>query len=88
VQWEDDEKDIGYGNTGAWNDFNNYPLEKNAQGQPTPSFSTRHGTTAQIGRIDGSAGRELWTNIKYWAFNTTQANDLWCNPATISTTGH
>jgi prepilin-type N-terminal cleavage/methylation domain-containing protein len=88
VQWEDDEKDIGNNNNGAWNDFTNYPLENNAQGQQVPSFSTRHGTTAQVGRMDGSAQRELWTNIKYWANNTLQANDLWYNPATIGTTGH
>jgi len=88
VQWEDDEKDIGNNNNGAWNDFTNYPLENNAQGVQVPSFSTRHGTTAQVGRVDGSAGRELWTNIKYWALNTTAANDLWYNPATLTPPGN
>ena len=78
LQWENDETVTA---AGQWNDFANFPVES---GQV--SLSRRHGTAAQIGRIDGSAGRELMVNINGWARNTTTPNDLWCNPN--STTGH
>ena len=75
LQWEDDES-----NPGNFGDFASKPLDY------TVSFSQRHGKAAQIGRIDGSAGREVYSQILAWANNTTTSNDLWCNPA--SQNGH
>ena len=80
LQWENDEKNTA---GGAWNDFSNFPLEAG-----NPTFSHRHGKAAQVGRIDGSAGRIPYLQMLSWANATTVANDLWCNPATASTTGH
>ena len=74
LQWENDES-----NPGNFGDFAERPLDY------TISFSQRHGKAAQIGRMDGSAGREPWANIYAWAMSN-KPNDLWCNPA--STTGH
>jgi prepilin-type N-terminal cleavage/methylation domain-containing protein len=78
LQWENDEKNTS---TGAWNDFSNFPIESG-----NPSFSKRHGKSAQVGRMDGSAARETMVHMLAWANNTTTPNDLWYNPA--STTGH
>jgi prepilin-type N-terminal cleavage/methylation domain-containing protein len=56
LQWENDEKNIA---PGAWGDFSNDPAEAIASGSSVvaPCFSQRHGKAAQIGRMDGSAGR-------------------------------
>ena len=78
LQWENDEKNTA---GTAWNDFSNYPLESNQ-----PTFSKRHGNGAQVGRMDGSAGRELMVNMLTWANNNTLPNDLWYNPNTAN--GH
>jgi prepilin-type N-terminal cleavage/methylation domain-containing protein len=74
LQWENDES-----NPGNFGDYANKPYDY------TVCFSQRHGKAAQIGRIDGSAGRELWDNIYAWAMSN-KANDLWWSPA--STSGH
>jgi len=79
LQWENDETQISY-----WNDFSNFPLEGNSGGAPT--FSNRHGTSAQIGRFDGSAARVLMADINTWAHETKAPNDLWCKPT--SANGH
>jgi len=80
LQWENDEKNT---DAGAWGDFANAPLD----GSPLlPTFSKRHGNASQIGRIDGSAGREPYANIIAWAKDSQTPNDLWCNPD--SKTGH
>jgi prepilin-type N-terminal cleavage/methylation domain-containing protein len=79
VQWENDEKQVA---SGFWGDFANKPSENGT----TPSLSQRHGKSAQVGRMDGSAGRELWGNITAWAVSSSKPNDMWCSPA--STTGH
>jgi len=75
LQWENAEN-------GSWNDFSNYPLE------PTYGFSLsdRHGKAGQVGRMDGSAGRETMFKLKAWADDNTTKNDLWCNPN--SANGH
>jgi prepilin-type N-terminal cleavage/methylation domain-containing protein len=79
LQWENDESD---GNIGFWGDFCNKPSET----KPAPSMSQRHGKAAQVGRMDGSANRELWSNIYAWCNHSPlKPNDLWCNP--WSTTG-
>jgi prepilin-type N-terminal cleavage/methylation domain-containing protein len=75
LQWENDES-----NPGNFGDFANKPFDY------TVCFSQRHGKAAQIGRIDGSAGREVYATMAAWALNTTTPNDLWCNPA--SADGH
>jgi prepilin-type N-terminal cleavage/methylation domain-containing protein len=79
LQWENDEKNL---NTGFWGDFANKPLEEGT----TASLSRRHGKSCQVGRMDGSAARELWANINMWANVYNTPNDLWYSPA--STTGH
>jgi prepilin-type N-terminal cleavage/methylation domain-containing protein len=78
IEWENDEQNTA---AGAWNDFSNFPIENNAV-----SISKRHGKAAQVGNVDGSAGRISMVSIVQWANATTLANDLWCNPNT--TTGH
>ncbi len=79
LQWENDEKNTA---SGAWNDFSNFPLES---GKPT--FSLRHGKSAQVGRMDGSAARILSIDMLNWAnAPAVTPNDLWYNPMT--TTGH
>jgi hypothetical protein len=83
LQWENDEKNIA---NVAWNDFSNFPLENNLSGVKVLTFSLRHGKTAQVGRMDGSAARELMANITAWAFNTTTPNDLWYSPNSVN--GH
>jgi|ERR1022692_1315476 prepilin-type N-terminal cleavage/methylation domain-containing protein len=75
LQWENDES-----NPGNFGDFAQRPYDY------TICFSQRHGKVAQIGRMDGSAARELWVNIYAWANNNSKANDLWCDPGFI--TGH
>jgi type II secretory pathway pseudopilin PulG len=81
LQWENDEKNV-YVNSGTWGDFSNYPLEWDASHKTTPSFSRRHGQSAQVGRMDGSAAREPYGNMVSWATDTTARNDLWCSPGT------
>ncbi len=89
LQWENDETlNVSGGN---WADFANQPAEYTYSGSSTvlPDFSQRHGKAAQIGRIDGSAGREIYATMVNWAMNpnfktapaTTPPNDLWCSPA-------
>ena len=75
LQWENDESNP----SGNFGDFSQRPYDY------TICFSRRHGKAAQVGRMDGSAARELWVNIYAWA-NSSKANDLWCSP--YSTTGH
>jgi prepilin-type N-terminal cleavage/methylation domain-containing protein len=78
LQWENDERAL---NIGFWGDFANKPSEDST----TPSMSLRHGKAAQIGRMDGSAARELWANIKTWAIHSPRKpNDLWCNPTSAT----
>jgi prepilin-type N-terminal cleavage/methylation domain-containing protein len=79
LQWENDEKQV---TSGFWGDFANKPWESGTE----PSLSKRHGKAAQVGRMDGSAGREPWVNIVAWAVQSSKPNDMWCSPA--STTGH
>lgn len=74
LEWENDET---HTDVGEWNDFSNYPY------QP---ISQRHGTTAQVGRMDGSAARIPMVDVNAMVANTTDANDMWCNPATAN--GH
>ncbi len=69
LQWENDEKNTA---SGAWNDLSNYPLENN-----NLTFSQRHGKTAQVGRLDGSAARIPMTEMISMARDTTGKNDLW-----------
>jgi prepilin-type N-terminal cleavage/methylation domain-containing protein len=78
LQWENDEKNTA---AGAWGDFANGPIENGKT-----SFSQRHGKASQVGRIDGSAGRELYANMLNWANNNTTPNDLWYSP--LSSNGH
>lgn len=73
LEWENDETDTAQG---QWNDFSNYP------DQP---ISQRHGSTAQIGRMDGSASRDPMIEINAMVASSG-ANDMWCNPATAD--GH
>ena len=83
VQWENRHKG------GNWTDFSNGPMDwdsTSGTGVTSPSFSDRHGNAYQVGRIDGSAGREKKANMDAWARNTTTRNDLWCNPKTVN--GH
>jgi len=81
LQWENDEKNIAQG---AWNDFANFPLE----GNPTKvdTFSKRHGKSGQIGRMDGSAAREVLTKLVAWSNDPGGPNDMWYSPA--SAIGH
>jgi hypothetical protein len=74
LQWENDEKNTA---SGAWNDFSNYPLESGVH-----TFSLRHGKSAQIGRMDGSAARFPMPTMLDMANAAlvTGPNDLWCNP--------
>jgi prepilin-type N-terminal cleavage/methylation domain-containing protein len=78
LQWENDEKNTY---AGAWNDFSNYPVENG-----NLTFSQRHGKSAQVGRMDGSAARIPMVEMIANARNTTTKNDLWYSPT--STTGH
>lgn len=73
LEWENDETDTS---VGTWNDFSNYPY------QP---LSKRHGTAAQVGRMDGSAARIPMVEINSMVADSG-ANDMWCNPATAN--GH
>jgi prepilin-type N-terminal cleavage/methylation domain-containing protein len=85
LQWENDEKNTAPGN---WGDFANAPAEAIASGSSVlkPSFSQRHGKAAQVGRMDGSAGREGYLKMTAWAMDTTTKNDLWYSPMTAN--GH
>ena len=78
LQWENDEKNTS---AGAWNDFSNFPIESGK-----PSFSGRHGKSAQVGRMDGSAARIPMTDMLTWANDNTAPNDLWYSPD--SANGH
>ena len=86
LQWENDETLNPSG--GNWADFANQPAEYIASGSSIerPDFSQRHGKAAQIGRMDGSAGREIYATMVTWAKDTTTKNDLWCAP--VSNNGH
>ena len=86
LEWENDEKNASATYTGAWNDFSNFPLENNPSGVKAPTFSSRHGKSAQVGRMDGSAARILMVDMLQMANNTTAPNDLWYSPA--SANGH
>jgi len=74
LQWENDENNTA---SGAWNDFSNFPMEGNP---PAPTFSTRHGKDAQVGRMDGSAARIRYADMVAMATGNGK-NDLWYNPA-------
>jgi prepilin-type N-terminal cleavage/methylation domain-containing protein len=76
LQWENDENNTDYR---AWNDFSNYPLEN---GKPT--FSSRHGKAAQVGRMDGSAARVTMGDMVAQAGNNKYKNDLWYSPVTAN----
>ena len=86
LQWENNEKLADATHTGGWNDVANFPMEADPTGTKVPSFSTRHGKTAQVGKIDGSAARILKVDMDTMAKDTVTPNDLWYSPA--STTGH
>ena len=80
LMWENQEKEgAGF----SWSDFSNFPLEGGTSDYTgTPTFSQRHGKVSQVGRIDGSAGRELYANMLNWALSAhgSGPNDLWYNP--------
>jgi prepilin-type N-terminal cleavage/methylation domain-containing protein len=78
LQWENDEHNTDYR---AWNDFSNHPLENG-----NPTFSTRHGKAAQVGRMDGSAARVTMADMVAQAKGTIYKNDLWCSP--VNADGH
>lgn len=80
LEWENDEKNTS---GGAWNDFSNYPLEGGSDDYSgAPTFSQRHGKSSQIGRMDGSAARELYANMLSWANSVKGSgpNELYYNP--------
>jgi len=79
LQWENADKS-------NWSDFSNGPKDYDSNQNYTYSFSDRHGKSAQVGRMDGSAGREVYATMKAWADNTTTPNDLWYSP--LTTNGH
>jgi len=79
VQWENCETNVS---SGFWGDWANKPSEE----FPNPSMSERHGSTAQIARLDGSAARELWANIVGWCKEGSVPNDLWYAPGSYN--GH
>jgi prepilin-type N-terminal cleavage/methylation domain-containing protein len=78
LQWENDERNTDYR---AWNDLSNFPLENG-----NPTFSTRHGKAAQVGRMDGSAARVTMADMVAQAKGTTYKNDLWYSP--VNANGH
>jgi prepilin-type N-terminal cleavage/methylation domain-containing protein len=78
LEWENDEKNTS---VGAWNDVANYPVESGAI-----AFSSRHGKSSQIGRMDGGAARIPLADMIANAFDTSNPNDLWYNPN--SANGH
>ena len=82
LQWENNEKNTAYGN---WNDFSNFPLE-GGNGVGNITFSQRHGKSAQVGRMDGSAARIPYAEMVSQALNFTTKNDLWYSP--ITPNGH
>jgi prepilin-type N-terminal cleavage/methylation domain-containing protein len=83
LQWENNEKNV---TSGSWNDFSNYPLQDanggTARGYVPQdiTFSQRHGKAAQVGRLDGSAGRATYADMAAAAFDTSTRNDIWINP--------
>ena len=81
LQWENAENS-------NWSDFSNGPKDYDSAKNYTYSFSNRHGKAGQVGRMDGSAGRETWKNLTVWADSPIGGtkNDLWCCP--IHTDGH
>jgi len=79
VEWENNETQVA---EGQWGDWSNKPLE----GNNVLNLSLRHGTAAQVGRMDGSAAREIFAKINAWAYSPTPPNDLWYAPG--SPTGH
>ena len=86
LMWENNEKLANPTHTGGWNDVSNFPLEADPSGTKVPSFSIRHGKSAQVGRMDGGAARILGTDMTSWANGTGTPNDLWYSPN--STDGH
>jgi hypothetical protein len=78
LQWENNEANTA---EGSWNGFANTPTEGGIL-----AVSQRHGKTAQVGRMDGSAGRISIIDITAWSLNNTTPNDMWCNPN--SANGH
>lgn len=84
LQWENNEKNTSYGN---WNDFSNYPLEGNLSPPILNiTFSQRHGKSAQVGRMDGSAARIPYAEMVTQALDNSSKNDLWYSP--ITPNGH
>jgi len=86
LQWENNEALASATSTGGWNDVANFPLENDPSGTKVPSYSKRHGKAAQVGRMDGSAGRALKADMDNWCNGTGTPNDMWCSP--FSTDGH
>ena len=78
LQWENDEKNTDYK---AWNDLSNHPIEDSKT-----TFSTRHGKTAQVGRMDGSAARITMKEMIAMASAANYKNDLWYSP--VNPDGH
>jgi prepilin-type N-terminal cleavage/methylation domain-containing protein len=70
LEWENDDS-----NPNNFGDWSQRPVDY------TISFSRRHGNAALVGRMDGSAGRDIFADIVAMA-TSSQANDLWCNPGT------
>lgn len=78
LQWENDEKNTA---GGAWNDLSNYPVEGG-----NLTYSQRHGKTAQVGRMDGSAARIPMVEMTAMARDNISKNDLWYSPTSVN--GH
>lgn len=76
LQWELNELNTS---GGQWNDLANKPMEAQV------SLSKRHGSVAQVGRFDGSAGRIPIVDVNKGA-SAAAVNDLWCYPD--SANGH
>jgi prepilin-type N-terminal cleavage/methylation domain-containing protein len=81
LEWENDENNLSF--SLAWNDFSNKPLE-NGTAVANTTYSKRHGKAAQVGRMDGSAGRIPLVEMNAMALNLTTKNDLWYNPLKAS----
>lgn len=54
---------------------------------PDEGISARHGTETWVGMFGGGVVSMSRTNFNALAASST-ANQLWCNPATLNTTGH
>jgi type II secretory pathway pseudopilin PulG len=70
LQWENDDRSVANGQ---------------CEGDYGLNLSVRHGNAVQVGRFDGSAGRENM-QVVMQLVKSPKANDFWCAPGT--TTGH